>query len=53
MPVAVVLPGSLYVLAALVLVDVAVLSSAVSAVTFVLVPSLASPVSLVVVSASA
>lgn len=48
-----VVPPSLSVLTALVPVDVAMPSSAVSAVTFVLVPSLASPVSLVVASACA
>lgn len=50
-PVAVVLPGSLSVLAALVPVDVAVLSSTVSAAAFVLAPSSALPVLLLVASA--
>lgn len=50
-PVAAVVPPSLSVLTALVPVDVAVLSSAVSAVAFVLVPSSALPVSLLVASA--
>lgn len=52
-PVAAVVPSALSVLTALVPVDVAVLSSAVSAVAFVLVPSSALPVSLLVVSACA
>lgn len=51
--VAAVVPSALSVLTALVPVDVAVLFSTVSAVAFVLVPSLASPVSLLVVSACA
>ena len=46
-------PSALSVLAVLVSVDVAVLSSAVSAVVFVLVPSSALPVSLLVASACA
>lgn len=46
-------PSALSVLAALVPVDVAVLSPAVSAVAFALVPSSALPVSLLVVSACA
>lgn len=50
-PVAAVVPPSLSVLTALVPVDVAVLSSTVSAVAFVLVPSSALPVSLLVASA--
>lgn len=52
-PVAAVVASALSLLTALVSVDVAVLSFTVSAVTFVLVPSLASPVSLVVASACA
>lgn len=48
--VAVVVPAALSVLTALVPVDVAVLSSTVSAVAFVLVPSSALPVSLLVAS---
>lgn len=52
-PVAAVVPSALSVLAVLVSVDVAVLSSAVSAVVFVLVPSSALPVSLLVASACA
>ena len=52
-PVAVGVPSALSVLTALVPVDVAVLSSAVSAVAFVLVPSSALPVSLLVASACA
>lgn len=52
-PVAAGVPSTLSVLAALVPVDVAVLSSAVSAVAFVLVPSSALPVSLLVASACA
>lgn len=52
-PVAVVVPSALSVLAALVPVDVAVLSSTVSAVAFVLVPSSALPVSLLLASAFA
>lgn len=52
-PVAAVVPSALSVLTALVPVDVAVLSSAVSAVAFVLVPSSALPVSLLVASACA
>lgn len=51
--VAAVVPSALSVLAALAPVDVAALSSTVSAVAFVLVPSLASPVSLVVALACA
>lgn len=51
--VAAVVPSALSVLAALVPVDVAVLSSAVSAVAFVLAPSSALPVSLLVASACA
>lgn len=51
--VAAVVPSAPSVLAALVPVDDAVLSSAVSAVAFVLVPSSALPVSLLVVSACA
>lgn len=50
-PVAAAVPSALSVLTALVSVDVAVLSSAVSAIAFVLVPSSALPVSLFVVSA--
>ena len=46
-------PSALSVLTALVLVDVAVLSSTVSSVAFVLVPSSALPVSLLVASACA
>ena len=46
-------PSALSVLTALVPVDVAVLSSAVSAVAFVMAPSSALPVSLLVASASA
>ena len=46
-------PSALSVLAALVPVDVAVLSSTVSPVAFVLLPSLALPVSLIVASACA
>lgn len=49
-PVAAVVPSALSVLTALVPVDVAVLSSTVSAVAFVLVPSPALPVSLLVAS---
>lgn len=52
-PVAAVVPPSLSVLTALVPVDVAVLSSTVSAVAFVLVPSSALPVLLLVASACA
>lgn len=52
-PVAAVVPSALSVLTALVPVDVAVLSSAVSAAAFVLVPFLALPVSLLVASACA
>lgn len=52
-PVAAVVPSALSVLTALVPVDVAVLSSAVSAVAFVLVPSSALPASLLVASACA
>lgn len=52
-PVAAVVPSALSVLTALVPVDVAVLSSAVSAVAFALVPSSALPVSLLVASACA
>lgn len=52
-PVAVVVPSALSVLTALVPVDVAVLSSAVSAVAFVMAPSSALPVSLLVASACA
>lgn len=52
-PVAAVVASALSVLAALVPVDVAVLSSTVSAVAFVLVPSSAFPVSLLVASACA
>lgn len=51
MPAAAVVPSALSVLTALVSVDVAVLSSTVSAVAFVLVPSSALPVSLFVASA--
>lgn len=51
--VAAVVPSSLSVLTALVSVDVAVLSSAVSAIAFVSVPSSALPVSLLVASACA
>ena len=51
MPVAAGVPSALSVLAALVPVDVAVPSSAVSAVAFALVPSSALPVSLLVASA--
>lgn len=50
-PVAAVVPSALSVSAVLVPVDVAVLSSAESAVAFVLVPSSALPVSLLVASA--
>lgn len=50
---AVVVPSALSVLTALVPVDVAVLSSTVSAVAFVLAPSSALPVSLLVLSACA
>lgn len=53
MVVAAVLPSALSVLTALVSVDVAVLSSTVSAVAFVSVPSSALPVSLLVASACA
>ena len=53
MPVAAVVASALSVLAALVPVDVAVLSSTVSAATFVLVPSSALPVSPFVASACA
>lgn len=52
-PVAVVVPSALSVLAALVPVDVAVPSSTVSAVAFVLVPSSALPVSMLVTPACA
>ena len=52
-PVAVGVPSALSVLTALVPVDVAVLSSTVSAVAFVLVPSSALSVSLLVAPASA
>lgn len=52
-PVAAAVPSALSVLTALTPVDVAVLSSAVSAVVFVLVPSSALPVSLLVASACA
>ena len=52
-PVAAVVPSAVSVLAALVPVDVAVLSSTVSAVAFVLVPSSALAVSLLVASACA
>ena len=52
-PVAAAVPSALSVLAALVPVDVAVLSSTVSAVAFVLVPSSALPVPLLVASACA
>ena len=52
-PVAAAVPSALSVLTALVPVDVAVLSSAVSAVVFVLVPFSALPVSLLVASACA
>lgn len=52
-PVAAVVPSSLSVLTALVSVDVAVLSSAVSAIAFVSVPSSALPVSPPVASACA
>lgn len=52
-PVAAVVPSALSVLAAPVPVDAAVLSSTVSAVAFVLVPSSALPVSLLVASACA
>lgn len=52
-PVAAVVPSADSVLTALVPVDVAVLSSMVSAVTLVLVPSSVLPVSLLVVSACA
>ena len=52
-PVAAAVPSALSVLTALVPVDVAVLSSAVSAVAFVLVPLSALPVSLLVASACA
>lgn len=52
-PVAAAVPSALSVLTALVPVDVAVLSSAVSAVAFVLVPSSALPVSLFAASAFA
>lgn len=51
--VAAVVPSALFVLAALVPVDVALLSPAVSAVAFVLVPSLALPVLLLVSAACA
>lgn len=50
---AAVVPSALSVLTALMPVDVAVLSSAVSAVAFVFVPSSALPVSLLVASACA
>lgn len=50
-PVATVVPGALSVLTALVPVDAAVLSSTVSAVAFMLVPSSALPVSLPMASA--
>lgn len=52
-PVAVVVPSALSVLTALVPVDVAVMSSAVSAVAFVLVPSSALPVSLLLATTCA
>lgn len=52
-PVSAAVPSALSVLAALAPVDVAVLSSTVSAVAFVLVPSSALPVSLLVASACA
>lgn len=52
-PVAAVVPSALSVLAALVPVDVALLSPAVSAVAFVLAPSSALPVLLLVASACA
>lgn len=52
-PVAAVVPPALSVLTALVPVDVAALSSTVSAVAFVLVPSSALPVSLLAASACA
>lgn len=52
-PVAALVPSALSVLAALAPVNVAVLSSTVSAVAFVLVPSSALPVSLFVASACA
>lgn len=52
-PVAAMVPSALSVLTSLVPVDVAVLSSTVSAVAFVLVPSSALPVPLLVVSACA
>lgn len=52
-PVAAVVPSALSVLTALVPVDVAVLSSAVSAVAFVMAPFSALPVSLLVASACA
>lgn len=52
-PVAAMVPSSLSVLTALMPVDVAVLSSMVSAVAFVLVPSSALPASLLVASACA
>lgn len=52
-PVAAVVPSALSVLVALVPVDVEVLSSTVSAVAFVLVPSSALPVPLLVASACA
>lgn len=52
-PVAAAVPSALSVLTALVPVDVAVLSSAVSAVVFVLVPFSALPMSLLVASACA
>ena len=52
-PAAAVVPSALSVLTALVPVDVAVLSSAVSAVAFALVPSSALPVSLLVAPACA
>lgn len=52
-PVAAVVPVALSVLAALMPVDVAVLSSTLSAVAIVSVPSLALPVSLLVASACA
>ena len=52
-PVAAVVPSALSVLAALAPVDIAVLSSTVSAVAIVLVPSSALPMSLFVASACA
>lgn len=52
-PAAAVVPSALSVLTALVPVDVALLSPAVSAIAFVLVPSSALPVSLLVASACA